>query len=83
MMLRGYGPFFLLLMTLFRTRDGLVTINMDRIDYAVFDPEQDWVEVFLFGNSITLGGEDAAEFQTAWRATAKRLIQASYLGGVA
>jgi len=70
-------------MTLFRTRDGMITINLDRIDYIMYDPEQDLVEVFLFGNSITLGGEDAAQFDAALRAASKRILQASYLGGAA
>lgn len=70
-------------MILFRTRDGLLTINLERVDYVCFDSEEDWLTVFLFGNSITLGSDDALDFLEAWKFASKRLIQASRMGGVA
>lgn len=70
-------------MTLFQTKDGLITVNLDRVDYVKIDQDSGMVEIFLFGNSTVLGDDDAIAFMEALQAASKRIIRASCWGGVA
>jgi hypothetical protein len=67
----------------FTTLDGTITIALDRVDYTKYDPDEDWLEIFLFGNSLLLAGEDAAQFMQAFKLHSKNYRATHAMGGVA